>query len=40
MVDVAKLLNDTSMAETMFTGVRLGGNENFKLPFSWGFGRF
>ena len=40
MIDVAKLLDDTSIAETMFTGVRLGGNENFKLPFSWGFGRF
>jgi hypothetical protein len=39
MIDVARLLNDTRMAETMFHGVRLGGHEMFKQPFSWGFGR-
>jgi len=40
MIDVAKLLNSTIMAETMFFGVRIGGTETFKRPFSWGFGRF
>jgi len=40
MIDVAKLLNSTKMAETMFFGVRIGGNEAFKRSFSWGFGRF
>ena len=39
MIDIARLLNATGMAETMFAGVRVGGNENFKTPFSWGFGR-
>jgi hypothetical protein len=39
MIDVARLLNSTSMAETMFHGVRVGGHEIFKQPFSWGFGR-
>lgn len=39
MIDVAKLLNETGMAETMFAGVRVGGHERFRLPFSWGFGR-
>jgi len=39
MIDVARLLNSTPMAETMFHGVRLGGTEHFKTPFSWGFGR-
>ncbi|MFT3870975.1 MAG: hypothetical protein QM715_21180 [Nibricoccus sp.] len=39
MIDVAKLLNETGMAETMYAGVRVGGNEKFKLAFSWGFGR-
>lgn len=39
MIDVAKLLHETGMAETMYAGVRVGGNEKFKLPFSWGFGR-
>ncbi|MEY3220038.1 MAG: hypothetical protein RIT27_1395 [Pseudomonadota bacterium] len=40
MIDVAKLLHSTKMAETMFFGVRIGGNEAFKRSFSWGFGRF
>jgi hypothetical protein len=39
MIDVARLLEDTVMAEIMFRGVRVGGHEIFKLPFSWGFGR-
>jgi hypothetical protein len=39
MIDVARLLNSTEMAETMFHGVRLGGTEKFKASFSWGFGR-
>lgn len=39
MIDVARLLDSTKMAETMFHGVRVGGHELFKQPFSWGFGR-
>lgn len=39
MIDVAHLLKSTAMAETMFHGVRVGGNEHFKATFSWGFGR-
>ena len=39
MIDVARLLGGTRMAETMFHGVRLGGREEFKQAFSWGFGR-
>ncbi len=39
MIDVARLLKDTAMAEIMFRGVRVGGHEIFKRPFSWGFGR-
>ena len=39
MVDVAEALGSTKMAETMFAGVRAGGSERLKLPFSWGFGR-
>jgi hypothetical protein len=39
MIDVARLLNATAMAETMFHGVRVGGHEHFKVEFSWGFGR-
>jgi hypothetical protein len=39
MIDVARLLESTPMAETMFHGVRVGGNEKFKMTFSWGFGR-
>ena len=39
MIDVARLLKSTAMAETMFHGVRLGGSEKFKASFSWGFGR-
>jgi hypothetical protein len=39
MIDVARLLDSPKMAETMFHGVRVGGHELFKQPFSWGFGR-
>jgi hypothetical protein len=39
MIDVARLLGSTEMAETMFHGVRLGGIEKLNTPFSWGFGR-
>ena len=39
MIDVACLLVGTAMAETMFHGVRVGGHEAFRQPFSWGFGR-
>jgi hypothetical protein len=39
MIDVARLLQSTGMAETMFHGVRIGGHEIFKRSFSWGFGR-
>jgi hypothetical protein len=39
MIDVARLLGSTSMAETMFHGVRIGGTETLNASFSWGFGR-
>lgn len=39
MIDVARLLKETTMAETMFHGVRVGGTEHLKAAFSWGFGR-
>lgn len=39
MMDVARLLNSTKMAEVMFHGVRVGGHECFRASFSWGFGR-
>ncbi|MBW1841946.1 MAG: hypothetical protein JRI75_09155 [Deltaproteobacteria bacterium] len=39
MIDVARLLGSTKIAETMFHGVRIGGHEMFKRSFSWGFGR-
>ncbi|HEX2853770.1 MAG TPA: hypothetical protein VHO24_11070 [Opitutaceae bacterium] len=39
MIDVARLLGSTEMAETMFHGVRVGGIEKFNASFSWGFGR-
>ena len=39
MIDVARLLKDTKMAETMFHGVRVGGHEHLNASFSWGFGR-
>jgi hypothetical protein len=39
MIDVARLLNATAMAEVMFHGVRAGGHEHLHAAFSWGFGR-
>jgi hypothetical protein len=39
MIDVARLLGSTEMAETMFHGVRVGGSEKLNAAFSWGFGR-
>lgn len=39
MIDVARLLGSTEMAEIMFRGVRLGGSDKFNTAFSWGFGR-
>lgn len=39
MTDVARLLNSTGMAETMFHGVRVGGSDRFETSFAWGFGR-
>ena len=39
MIDVARILGTTQMAETMFHGVRIGGHRIFDLPCSWGFGR-
>lgn len=39
MIDVARLLGSTEMAETMFHGVRVAGTEKLNTSFSWGFGR-
>lgn len=39
MIEVARLLGSTPMAETMFHGVRLGGSDRLNTPFSWSFGR-
>lgn len=39
MIDVARIRGSTKMAETMFHGVRVGGTDMLKLPYSWGFGR-
>jgi len=39
MIDVARLLKSTKMAESMFHGVRIGGHEGLRCSFSWGFGR-
>lgn len=39
MIDVARVLGSTNMAEVMFRGVRIGGREGFHASFSWGFGR-
>lgn len=39
MIDVACLLNGTTMAESMFYGTRVGGHEMYDQSFSWGFGR-
>jgi hypothetical protein len=39
MIDVARLLHSTEMAEIMYHGVRVGGVEHLQAAFSWGFGR-
>ncbi len=39
MIEVARIRQSTKMAEIMFHGVRLGGTDKLKQPFSWGFGR-
>ena len=39
MLDVARLLGGTKMAETMFHGVRIGGTDKVPTPWAWGFGR-
>jgi len=39
MIDVARILKETRMAEIMFQGVRVGGHPVIKQSFSWGFGR-
>ena len=39
MIDVARILESTPMAETMYAGVRVGGTEHLGAKFSWGFGR-
>ncbi len=39
MLNVARLLNSTAMAETMFAGVRVGGNEKVNAPIPGGLGR-
>ena len=38
-IDVAKDTGSTYMAQVLFNGVRAGGTDKFKLPFSWGYGR-
>ncbi|CAK8724504.1 MAG: hypothetical protein CDV28_1447 [Candidatus Electronema aureum] len=39
MIEVARIMGSTGMAETMFAGVRAGGGDWLKASFSWGFGR-
>lgn len=39
MIEVARIMGSTRMAETMFAGVRVGGGEWMNATFSWGFGR-
>lgn len=39
LIDVARILENTAMAETMYAGVRVGGTEHLGAKFSWGFGR-
>ncbi|WP_310601016.1 hypothetical protein [Desulfobulbus sp.] len=39
MIEVARLMGSTGMAETMFAGVRLGGGAWTRTSFAWGFGR-
>ena len=39
MIEVARIMGSTAMAETMFTGVRLGGDTWTRASFAWGYGR-
>lgn len=39
LIDVAQRMGSTTMAETMYAGVRVGGSEHLRAKFSWGFGR-
>jgi len=39
MVEVAELLGETPMAETMYAAVRVFGSDKLGAEFSWGFGR-
>lgn len=39
MIEVARIMGSTHMAETMYAGVRLGGGAWVRASFSWGFGR-
>lgn len=39
MIEVARIMGSTQMAETMYAGVRLGGGAWVRASFSWGFGR-
>lgn len=38
-LDVLAITKDVKLSMMMLSGVRTGGNEIFKLRFSWGFGR-
>ena len=40
LIDVSRIRGSVKMAEIMFHGIRRGGSEHLKQPFSWGFGRF
>jgi len=39
MIEVARIMGSTKMAETMFAGVRVGGGGWTRASFAWGFGR-
>ncbi len=39
LIEVARIMGSTQMAETMYAGVRLGGGAWVRASFSWGFGR-
>jgi len=39
MIEVARIMGSIEMAETMFTGVRVGGGAWTRASFAWGYGR-
>lgn len=39
VIDVARLLKETCMAEITFNGIRVGVHPAIKCSFPWGFGR-